>query len=206
MKKLFVTFALATIAVGAFAQGSLTYQNTLGVGKEKFIFQPDPSNPTVAKNGGVAADYAGFAKVDGTTYSAELYYGAEGAAEDSLKAVAGSLVGFRTGTTAGLLNGKSKLDIANTKGGQKLTLQLRVWSNAGGMDTWEKALGSATTAKGKSGLFVHELAGIGEDGSPKLGDGNMAKNLQMFSLTVPEPSVVALGALGLGALLLRRRK
>ena len=203
MKKLFVTLALATVAVGAFAQGSLTYQSTLGVGKEKYIFQPNPSAPTVAKNGGALADYAGFAKVEGTGYSAELYWAAgENAAESSLKAVAGSLVGFRTGTTAGLIAGKSKLDIAGTLGGDKVTLQLRVWNNQGGTVTsWDQAV-----EKGASNLFTHELAGVDGAGSPKLGTGSIANGLTYFSLTVPEPSVVALGALGLGALLLRRRK
>lgn len=203
MKKLFVTLALATVAVGAFAQGSLTYQSTLGVGKEKFIFGPSPSTPTVAKNGGALADYAGHSKVEGTGYTAELYWAAgENAAESSLKAVAGSAVGFRTGNTAGLIAGKSKLDIAGTFGGDKVTLQLRVWKNEGGSITsWDKAV-----EKGASNLFTHELAGVGQDGSPKLGTGSMANGLTYFSLAVPEPSVVALGALGLGALLLRRRK
>lgn len=203
MKKLFVTLALATVAVGAFAQGSLTYQNTLGVGKEKYIFKPDPSAPTVAKNGGALSEYAAFAKVDGTGYTAELYWGAgDNAAEGSLKAVAGSQVGFRTGGTAGLINGKSKLEIAGTLGGDKVTLQLRVWNNQGGTVTsWDQAV-----EKGKSNLFVHELAGVDGSGAPKLGTGSIANGLTYFSLTVPEPSVVALGALGLGALLLRRRK
>lgn len=203
MKKLFVTFALATVAVGAFAQGSVTYQTTLGVGKEKYVFKPDPSAPTVAKNGGALADYAAFSKVDGTGYTAELYYavGAD-SAEGSLKAVAGSQVGFRTGTTAGLINGKSKLDFAGTFGGQVVTLQLRVWNNQGGTVTsWDQAV-----EKGKSNLFNHELAGAKDGGGVSLGSGSIANGLTYFSLTVPEPSVVALGALGLGALLLRRRK
>jgi len=202
MKKLLVTFALATVAVGAFAQGSLTYQNTGGVGKEKYVFKADPSNPTVAKNGGTLADYAGFAKVEGADYIAELWWAAgENAAESSLKAVEGSQVSFRTGTTAGLINGKSKLDIAGTFGGDKVTLQLRVWNKNSG------ASYAVAQERGASSLFNYGLSGVGRDGAPVVVSGNISSGLSYFSLTnVPEPSVVALGALGLGALLLRRRK
>jgi len=205
MKKLFVTFALATLAVGAFGQatiGSLTYQSTGGSGKEKYIYAPDPSAPTVAKNGGALGDYAAFTKLSGTDYTAELWYASgAGASESSLKAVAGSAVAFRTGTSAGLIAGKSKLDIPDSKGGDVVTLQLRVWKSAGGA-TWEN-----TTERGASGLWSATLSGVNADGVISA-PYSLSAGLTYFSLasTIPEPSVVALGALGLGALLLRRRK
>ena len=46
MKKLLVTLAITGIAVGAFAQGTIQFQNTGGAGKEKFIYNVDASNPT----------------------------------------------------------------------------------------------------------------------------------------------------------------
>lgn len=201
MKKLFVTLAIATLAVGAYAQGTLgsvTLQNTLGVGKEKFIYGPDPSNPTVAKSGGQLGDYATFAKVEGASYLAELWYGAGAAAtEDSLRAVAGSQVGLRS---AGIIAGK-RVDIAGTHGGDTVTLQLRVWNSEGGKyASWDSAV-----EKGKSNLFSQQLGGANVDNVPFL-PINTANGLTYFSLAVPEPSAIALGALGLGALLLRRRK
>lgn len=200
MKKLLVTFALATVAVGAFAQGAVSFQNTSGVGKEKFVFKADPSNPTVAKNGGALADYANFAKVEGPDYVAELWWAAgENAAEGSLKPIPGSQVGFRS---AGIINGKSKLDLpAGTFGGDKVTLQLRVWNKTTGA-SFDDAV-----EKGKSNLFTETLSGLDRNNGPVVVPGNIsAHGLSYFSLAIPEPSVVALGALGLGALLLRRRK
>lgn len=208
MKKLLVTLAFAGMAAGAFAlDGSLAYQNTLGVGKEKYVFGVDSAHPDVAKNGGQLSDYAGRAKLDGAGYWAELWYAAgTGKTEADLKPVAGSQVEFRTGTTAGLIKGISKLSIAGTLGGDHVTLQLRVWANNGGTVTsWADA-----QTKGKSNLISDfQLGGVDGTGAPVLGDGNIAGKLEYFSLAgavIPEPSVIALGALGLGALLLRRRK
>lgn len=207
MKKLFVTLAFAGMAAGAFAlDGSLTYQNTEGVGKEKYIFGVDASDPGASKNGGVLADYASRAKIDGSGYWAELWYAAgSGKSEGDLAPVAGSRVEFRTGTTAGLLKGIAKLSIPGTLGGDHVTLQLRVWDNKGGTITsWADA---QSVAHGKSNLIADfQLGGVDGTGAPVLGDGNISKKLEYFGLSIPEPSVVALGALGLGALLLRRRK
>jgi hypothetical protein len=186
-------FALA--AISSHAQGSLTYQTTLGVGKEKYIFRCDPSLP-------LGSLYPGI-KLEGPGFTAELWYAAgEGAAESSLMPVPGSQVGFRSGTTAGLIQGKPKLDIPGTYGGDKVTLQLRVWNNQGGsVTTWDQA-----GDKGLSNLFTHELAGVRRDGGVSLGSGSIANGLGYFVICVPEPSVVALGLLGLGSVLMARRR
>ncbi|MBL9168219.1 MAG: PEP-CTERM sorting domain-containing protein [Verrucomicrobiales bacterium] len=195
MKSFALTCFFALAAIASHAQGSLTYQTTLGVGKEKYIFRCDPSLP-------FGSLYPGI-KLEGAGFTAELWYAmGEGAAESSLTAVPGSQVGFRTGSTAGLINGKSKLDIAGTYGGDKVTLQLRVWNNEGGsVTTWDKAF-----EKGLSNLFTHELSGVDASGSPKLGTGSIANGLGFFVICVPEPSVVALGLLGLGSVLMARRR
>jgi hypothetical protein len=184
MKKLFVTLAMASLAVGAFAQGtvgSLTYQNTAGVGKEKYIYGINPSDPTKEIHGNDAALYTGRELLAGTAYWAELWYGAAGAAEGDLKAVEGSLVNFRTGTTAGLIQGKSKLDIAGTLGGDKVTLQLRVWGAQA--TSWADVLTKPDVARGKSSLILNwELGGVDKDNSPHIGSGNIATGLEKFGL------------------------
>jgi len=200
MKKLFVTLAISTIAVGAFAQGTLgnlIYQNTLGPGKEKRVLGVDAANPTSAVLGGTRAPVA-------AGYWAELWVGADG----SEKAVDGSKVDFKTGaTTAGLINGKSNLTIPGTFGGDTVTLRLRVWDSS--VASWAE-IGrpeNGNKARGESATFTLKLGGIAQDGSPAGAPINMATALQSFGLyVVPEPSVIALGALGLGALVLRRRK
>ncbi|MBL9168220.1 MAG: hypothetical protein JNN07_10805 [Verrucomicrobiales bacterium] len=198
MKITLLSFLLTLAAIGSHAQGSLTYTSSPGgVGKEKYVFKPDPANPTVAKVGGALADYAGFSKVDGTGYTAELWYAlGPDLPETSLRPVPGSQVGFRTGATAGLFNGKSKLDIVGTFGGDRVTLQLRVWNNEGGkISDWEQA-----TERGKSRTFNHELAGVAADGSIHLGTGSIFNGITHFSLAVPEPSGVLFALLSVGLL------
>lgn len=202
MKKLLVTLAITGIAVGAFAQGTIQFQNTGGAGKEKFIYNVDASNPTSAALGGVRA------KVEGA-YSAQLFVGAAGASEADLKAIDASLTTFKSGATAGLLNGNSKLAVQGMLGGVKVTLQLRVWDSS--VASWAEVIRTANDgkARGKSNLVLnYELAGVDADNAPHIGSLNLANfGLSSFGLyIVPEPSVIALGALGLGALVLRRRK
>ena len=198
------TLGILLPALSAIGQGSLVYQTTLGVGKERYVFKPDPSSPTVAKNGGALADYAAFAKAEGTGYYAELWWApGESQPQDCLKPVPGSIVTFRTGTTAGLINGKSKLEIPGTLGGDIVTLQLRVWNNQGQtVASWDNAI-----ERGRSNLFNHELSGPDATGAPKLGTGSIANGMQYFSLPIPEPSTCSLLLVGLcaGAKWTRRR-
>jgi hypothetical protein len=207
MRACVLTFLFVLAEVASHAQGSLSYFNyTGGVGKgEKYVYKPDPVNPTVAKAGGALSDYAGFTKIEGTGYTAELWYAlGPDLPEDSLRPVPGSQVGFRTGSTAGIINGKSKLDIVGTFGGDWVTLQLRVWNNEGGkISDWQQA-----TERGKSRTFNHLLAGVAADGSPHLGTGSIVNGLTYFSLAVPEPSGVLLAGVtaGLFARSLKRRR
>jgi hypothetical protein len=101
MKLILLSFLLSLAAISSHAQGSLIYIIFQGgVGKEKYIFKPDPADPTVAKVGGTLADYAGFTKIEGTGYTAELWYAlGRDLSEDSLRPVPGSQVGFLTGAT-----------------------------------------------------------------------------------------------------------
>ncbi|MBL9167185.1 MAG: PEP-CTERM sorting domain-containing protein [Verrucomicrobiales bacterium] len=185
----------------SFGQGSVTYQSTLGVGKEKYIFAYNPASPLTPIHGGSLADYASATKLEGTGFYAELWWApGETPNTGSLQPVPGSLVTFRTGATAGLINGKSKLDIPGTFGGDKVTLQLRVWENYNQtVNTWVDAINGAGQ-RGASNLWTHELAGVGRDGSPKLGTGSIANGLTYFNTPVPEPSSAVLALLGLGAL------
>lgn len=191
-------------ALSALSQGSVVYHNTLGVGKERYVFKPDPSAPTVAKNGGALADYDAFYKVDGTGYYAQLWWApGDSQPQESLKPVPGSIVTFRTGSTAGLINGKSRLEIPGTFGGDIVTLQLRVWNNQEQTITrWED-----TFYRGGSNLFNHELSGVDATGAPRLGTGSIANGLQYFSFVVPEPSASSLLCLAwcAGAWWARRR-
>jgi MYXO-CTERM domain-containing protein len=179
MKKLLLLAASALIAVGAFAQGNVNFAN-IGVGV----------------NAPVRDATAGNALAAGAAYAAMLYIGPSGAGEGTLSTngVSGSPATFNTGAQAGYFTGSSRI-LTGYPGGSPIALQVRVWSTASG-NSWETA-----TVKGQSTVVTFT------PGTPPATAPNItALNGQTITL-VPEPSSIALGLLGLGALaLIRRRK
>jgi hypothetical protein len=88
------------------------------------------------------------------------------------------------------------------QGGGIATLQVRVWDNRGGLvDTWDKVLVDDNVARGSSEIFLSRALGGGTITPPNM-YGWVGFNIH----TVPEPSTIALGVLGLGSLLLFRRR
>jgi hypothetical protein len=158
-------------AGGVCADGRLTYQTTLGVTKERYAYEC-PRGPTNE-----------LVKLSGTGYSAELWFALGSAEEATLIPVPGSIVGFRTGTTAGLIQGKSVLEIPGTFGNTVVSLQLRIWNNLNGTVTnWARALQVRDARPQKSNLITDfVLAGLAQDGTPFLGDGSLAKKLTEFT-------------------------
>jgi len=112
---------------------------------------------------------------------------------------------FRTGAGAGITAANLLSEAPNIAGGTpNVAYQFRAWDNAGGTVTsWAQVMArGGTLAGGSSDIYVF--------GGP-LGFQTITPpdttQIRSFQLTmVPEPSLIALGALGLGALLLRRRK
>ena len=90
-----------------------------------------------------------------------------------------------------------------------MTLQLRAWDNRGGtVLTWDAAVADPNVARGKSLLVLnYGLSGVDANNALRVPAANLAAaGLHSFGLyIIPEPSVIAIGALALGALLLRRR-
>jgi len=212
MKTTLILAASLFVAVGAFGQGTINFVNTFGGGKAP-IYDVEPLTPTVSKTGNTAAGLPagtttyGGALLAGTGFTAELWghAGAAGQAESALTALAGSQAPFRTGSAAGFINPVQVVVPGAPIGGASPiggTFQMRVWNNAGGtLTTYAAAL-----SKGKSGLI--DVGALGGTGTPAATDPNLI-GLQSFSLavTVPEPSSIALGVIGLGSLMfLRRRK
>lgn len=111
---------------------------------------------------------------------------------DTFTMVPGSTTTFRTGAAAKYVQPIDVIFAGNT--GQPVDLVMRVWSGA----DFDSAKQTGTF--GESAVFtVTPLA-------PPNAPANLT-TLNAFTVTtVPEPTTIALGVLGLGALLIRRRK
>jgi hypothetical protein len=212
MKKLFTLSALLATAIGAFSQGQVNFVNVFSTTLRAPVYGPELLTPGLGKHGNTATGtpagtqtYSG-PLLNGTGYTMELW-GKVGAnlAEGALEPLAQSR--FRTGTAAGFI---PALTVAVPNApfdgtGYKATLQVRAWDNLlGTLNTWGAALAAGVPAA-KSEVFSPS-GDLGGTGTPAAATLNLV-GLTSFNLTaVPEPGVIALGVLGLGALLLRRRK
>jgi hypothetical protein len=200
MKKILVTLALSCISISAFAQGGIVF---------------------ATRGGGVDAPVTNIVdgtRIAGTAYLAQLYYGAAGATEGSLVPVlatpggaTGSTVTFGTSTVAGYLvsglggAGNRYTDPAIAAPGAQTAFQIRAWQASLG-STWDAAFaawqsGPAGPVLGKSAIITTATSASSTSTPLPLA------GMQGFYVTpVPEPSVIALGVLGLAAILWRRRK
>jgi len=177
------------------------------------IYGPEPANPTrqirgnATTNGGTQI-YTGPLLI-GTGFTAALFGGAAPITDENSSELAfvQSATFRTTTTTAGFFIAPTAAqNVPGTTAGGSGTFQLRAWDNRGGtITTWAAAMTDPTVARGSSALFTPAFPLGGLTSPPTTPPG--LQGLQSFNLTlVPEPGVVALGVLGLGALLLRRRK
>lgn len=233
MKRTLSVTLLMASAMAAFSQGQVNFNNrvTANTGQEGTaianIYQPiygiNPANPTQNLQGTPNAngpggaplpavgttDYSGRTPLAGTGFTAQLWYGTVGMADANLVLANSATTTFRTSaTTVGAFNfTTASLDnpalLIPGGAGSRAQLQVRAWDNKNGAVTsWSAVLSDPTVARGYSTSFVIPFdLGAGTTPIPNI------IGMQSFGLfTVPEPSLIALGALGLGALLLRRRK
>jgi hypothetical protein len=143
----------------------------------------------------------------GSGYTLAIYLGLS-ASEVMANNTPPSVLGtnpFRTGAAAGYVTGLTTGADGIPGGTVNVNYQFRAWDNRNGTVTsWAQVMAAGgTVAAGTSDIYVFGAALASGAGTPPLTDG-----VRSFQLTqmVPEPSLIALGALGLGALLLRRRK
>jgi len=108
----------------------------------------------------------------------------------------------------GRFNAGSNVTVPGTTPGGTVQLIVRAWDNTGGK-TYDTA-----TIKGDSGAFKSDILGGDPDGDgpllPITGKtiaSGAADGFKSFKISgVPEPTTIALGALGAAALFIRRRK
>jgi len=212
------TLALAALLFGSvafsdlLAQGQFIWGNNLA-GVRAPIYGVDAARPTLAIHGNTLlgtppgnAVYGG-APLLGTGFTMAIYVGltaSEVMVNNSAPTVLGTTT-FRTSTSAaGLINQFTSQADGILGGTPNVNYQFRAWDNRGGTVTsWSQVMAAGgTIPSGSSDIAVFDAPLAAGGGTPPLTLG-----VRSFNLTVvPEPSLIALGALGLGALLLRRRK
>jgi hypothetical protein len=145
----------------------------------------------------------GGAKVEGTGYKAQLYAGPAGTTEDKLVAV-GVAVDFLTGVAAGYVNvgTDGSRSIPGVTPGDNAVVQIRAWTAAAGA-TYEEALTSPLpgTKAGKSSTLT-----VQTPPSALMTPANLVGLQSFVVVAVPEPTVLALSALGIAWLLFRFRR
>jgi len=176
MKKLLIALAAAFIAVASYGQGQVVFANKVGTAVDAPVFLN-------ALNSGTGP---------GPTWSAQLFLVG---ANNSLTPL-GTPTSFRAaGTGAAAIADRywnnQTVDVAVAPGANA-DFVVRAWQTAAGSY-------DASAGKGQSAQFTVAVGG------GTLPPSNLT-TLQSFAVVVPEPSVIALGALGASALLFRRRK
>lgn len=119
--------------------------------------------------------------------------------------------GIQLGTTVSpaanyRFNAGGNIAVPNAAAGTTANLIVRAWDSKSGI-TYDSA-----TIRGDSGAFASDVLGGDPDGdgpglpiTSKSMTSGLATGFQSFTL-VPEPTTIALGALGAAALFIRRRK
>jgi hypothetical protein len=218
MKKTLLTTIALVVAVGAFAQGTVQFNNSTAGNLTK-VYLPDGYNAygeasgvTPGRTGNTATDsvagstlYSG-ALLQGSGWTAQLWSAnGSGVAESLL--LGQTTTTFRTGTAAGRF-ALTTATLANVPPDSAVaTLQVRVFPTSYG--SWANAFAAFESGTdplawiGKSITFDTLLIG-GLVNTPPAMTG-----LTSFSLgtnVIPEPSSMALAGLGVASLLIFRRR
>jgi len=185
MKKLLLVAAVMASALGAMAQGTVNFKNSAPVNQP--VFNVDNTTRLTST---FSAQLLWSATAGGTFVAATLGDGSAAAA-----AV------FRDGTGAGFWNAGSdtgrKVGVA---AGAAVFLKVQAWDNTGG------ATFATSNTKGESAVFSVTTGGAGDPPSLPADLTTFTSFKVSAGTVIPEPSTIALGLLGAGALLLRRRK
>jgi len=201
MKKTLLLLGLIMLPVALFAQGTVQFNNSASTQLT--------TNSTSSPPPGHAPDRVGLTTGAGQ-YTIGLYIAPQGTTDP----LAFSLMGPTTLSQSGLGNGRfngnplpNNFAISNNTG-QTIAFQVRAWSTFAGA-TYEAALGRTdllTRYLGASTIGEVTPA-TGLTPTPAL-FGTAPGQVLGFQLTpvIPEPSSIALGLLGLGAIALFRRR
>jgi hypothetical protein len=193
MKKALLTLAAVAMASSAFAQGTITFFNNniinpnTGAVYRAGIFQDNgdgiPNNSTIGAGAGFTAGL--FAASNLTTPLAT--------------------VTFRTTSAQEVFAITQDVTVPGTPPNSTANLVVRAWTTSAG--SFDNAKVTAGAQYGEQAFTSKPLGGTNPNPPPpSFFTPDMAPFTGFEMTLVPEPSTFALGALGIGALLLRRRK
>jgi hypothetical protein len=186
-KKLLLTVAALVVSLSAYAQGTVAFQGS-GVRDASVAGMPLVTNPA-----GTAEDVV-----------AGLYWAPVGSTDFVLLGAVAT-VGF---PSPGIYNGGTRSTGPATAGGAEAQFQVRAWELAFG-STYEAAIAAPAIngRKTKAGVSNTIQVVTGNPGGMPPTNQQPLTGLNAFNIeVVPEPSVIALGVIGAGALLLLRRR
>lgn len=181
MKKTLLTLALVALTtVASYAQGTIAFGNS--------------ALTRVMVNPGSGAALRNATTADGLNFY--VFFGQAGATADALTQVQQPDPKASIGTTAGVMvNAPSVFALPGTEGGQVVSLQIRAW-NADRSLVGETPVAQVTLGQTAGpGAVIWQTA-----------TGTFTTRFTPLIVTVPEPSTIALAVLGLGSLLLFRRR
>lgn len=186
MKKTLITIAALLAAATSYAQGTVNFTTKSGTAVDApVLYQPASGAPVTAD-----ANFLG-----------QLFWSAPGA---NTWAALGTPVPFRTGSGQGYITAGGVQTVPTVAGGGKVDIQFKGWASELGAAAPAGATGPGYNSSILAGLT---LGGQGADPSVPPATPALLAGLQGFTIpTVPEPSFAALGLLGAGLLLIRRKK
>jgi len=156
-------------------------------GQGQFVFN-NRIPPDINARFQLSSDAATASSLAGTAYTVQLLGGLAGTPVANLTAL--GTTDFRTGNASGYVNPLT-VTVPGVAGGKSADVYLKVFAGA-------TATGSALTQFGPYPVVVQEAPNT---------PNNLALGTAALIVPIPEPATLALGALGLGALLaIRRRK
>ena len=214
MKKALLTLAAVTaMGVSAYGQGTITFYNngiarpftTDAAGTRTYTYDPNVNG--TQPNGTDAGPAHPLISADQTTYRAGVFLpggtvGAGAAYTAGLFLTSDlntplATTPFRSANTFEVFANNQTVTVPNTPTGSTPSFTIRVWETGKTYDT--------STTRGQVS-FVSQPLGGPVAGNPDAAAASLL-GFNGMTLVVPEPSTIALGALGIGALaLLRRRK
>jgi len=193
MKHIALTLTALLVAASAYAQGTLNFANRVsGVVDAQVTYQGDSTIPQ-----GPA----------GNQFWGQLLAAAPG----GTLAPVGQPVEFRNDAGIGYITAGGVVSVPGVAGGSPAEVRMVGWHKSLGND-YAAAVAAGTGGVGQSAIITVNTGGGGTPPGPAanlgVAGGTAANTLAGFQVStlVPEPSIAALGLLGAGLLLIRRKK